>query len=248
MDENIKTWWLTLDERTLHNHLTERLKLPGTMVTAIKEKVSAIREERRTKKIKRTTISKAWAEILDAARREVQIIRTLKQQIKNSNEPERWSVLCEYETVVMQTLERLKRVQKAGEYTPLAFVKHLQAEGKRRIPNQGRHWVDYVKPSDRTRIEDLFNAMPPSKRGKTKQPFERVVPAHLNRKHRMAMYEQIDEAIGYANQELGMAQDARAQDAVKKRIMDMEEAKFILSKLPRNRILPETWEELALAK
>ena len=38
MDENIKTWWLTLDERRLHNHLTERLKLPGAMVVEIKEK------------------------------------------------------------------------------------------------------------------------------------------------------------------------------------------------------------------
>lgn len=248
MDETIKTWWLTLDERTLHNHLTERLKLPGDLVNEIKEKVSAIREERRAKKIKSTAIAKAWAEILDTARREVQIIRTMKQHIKNSNEPERWQTLCEYETVVVQTLERLKRVQKAGEYTPQGFVKHLQAEGKRRIPNQGRHWVDYVKPSDRNRIEDMFNAMPPSKRGKTKQPFERVVPAHLNRKHRMAMYEQIDEAIGYANQELDMAQTAQAKDTIKKRIMDMEEAKFKLSELPRNHILPEKWEELALVK
>jgi hypothetical protein len=246
MDETIKAWWLTLSPHRLHNHLTLKLKLPAPMVAEITAQVNAIKESRRASKIKNSVVFKSWADIIDTARREVQTIRTLKHHIKKSTtpDPQRWDALCNYETVVAGIVEKLHGVQKDGTYTPTAFVRYLQTEGKRVPLHQGKHWTDYVKPADRDRIEEMFAALPHRTRGKTKEPFERTIPKHINVKHRIAMFKHLDDEIINAQQALDMARDDRDKEAIRKNIMDMEKAKFKLDQMPRNQPVPAKWQDI----
>lgn len=244
--DNIKAWWLDMSEARLTNHLTNKLKYPPPIVAGIVDQVRTAQEKRRASKIKATQASKLWRELLAPARAEMQIIRTLKFQTK-SVEPinqDRWDALCRYELAVSQTIERLTKVQKTGEYTPAQFVKHLRSERKAVPLNEGTHWTDWVRLSDKHEVINLFRQLKQSVRGRKKEPFTRTLPTKQYKAQRMALIERINTALYQAEQEYEMATTEDDRKRLDDLIQQLHRANFLIDRIPKGAALPYAWQDL----
>ena len=67
MTDTLKSWWLTMSEARLQNHLTNKMKYPPALVGEIMETARTIREDRRKQKIKATVTFNLWDKLLAPA-------------------------------------------------------------------------------------------------------------------------------------------------------------------------------------
>lgn len=243
---DLRKWWYTMGQKRLHNHLTVKLKYPPDLVESIKERIRTEREAQRRGGIKKSHVFNAWQTLLASARAEAGVVRVLKSQLKKSapDDEARWSALCAYEACIGHTIEKLKKVQAAGEHTPAQFAEFLKHETGRLIPNGGTFWVDYIKLSDRRRIEALFNSLPPPARGKKKAPFERRIPTALNKVLRRELAEQMERAEEALHMELDMRPDEDHTKKLEAQLKKIYAAKYALEQKPKNAILPTKWQSL----
>jgi len=246
MSEHIKPYWLTMSDARLRTHLYDRLKFPPPVVAKLLEKVRVVREERRTKAIKRSLCFTAWEEFLAAPRAELGNVRTMKAQLKRSDvpDPHRWDALCAYEAVLVALIERLKEHQRLDLVTPKNLPAWLKEQGKRLPARDGTHWVDHVPAHVKERVEALFNGLPPSRRGKTKAPFERTLPLRQFKAVRIRLIKELVEAQALTEQELDMAQIPEEQERLLDRLNDITRAQFLLDQHKRSDPLPTTWRGL----
>jgi hypothetical protein len=245
MDTTIKKWWLEVSEARLRNNLTAR-KLPSALVGQLVAEVQEMKAERRKERIKSTVTAKSWASLLDSARAERQTLFVMKAQLKKKVpiDQRRWDALCEYETVISTVVEKLARLQRGSVHTPKSFIAFLKAETGRIIPNEGTHWADYVKASDKQRITALFDGLPPPARGKRKQPFERRVPKAAHKAQRFALIERLNGEIASAEREYEVTTDPEAHEKLNRQLDAMYRAQYVLDNLPPTATLPATWHGL----
>lgn len=246
MDDDLKPWWLTLSEARLRNHLITKLKMPSPTAEGVIVRVKAARNARRKVRIKHTVNGGLWDSVLKPARNEVQILRVLKAQQKaaDNERPARWHALCEYEAVVVKTIEKLRNVQREGVHSPAQFVQYLRKEIGRVIPNNGEHWTDYVSTKDRRNINALFDGLPPPIRGKRKIPFERCITLAEYKEQRAKVFTQLLKEQANAEQEYDMANDSFERERLSKLLDQMQEAQYLLDQVPAKRPLPATWRGL----
>ena len=246
MNEAIKPYWLTMSEARLRTHLYDRLKFPPHVVAQLLEQIRVMREEHRAKAIKRSLCFTAWEEFLAAPRAELGNVRTLKSQLKRAEvmDSRRWEALCAYEAVLVALIERLKEHQRLDLVTPKNLPAWLKEQGKRLPARDGSHWVDHVPAHVKERVEALFNGLPPSRRGKTKAPFERTLPLRQFKATRMKLIKELVEAQALVEQELGMVQIPEAQERLLDRLNDITRAQFLLDQHKRIDPLPNTWRGL----
>ena len=250
MSDLIKPWWFTMSIHRLHNHLTTKLKLPAPMVEQITAQVQEVKNKKRASKIKNTIVFSAWGELLEPLRVELQNLRTTKNQIKKT-EPfnqQRWDAVCAYYDSVFDVLERLKKVQNAGDHTPQQFVNFLRNELKRQVFADGTHWTDFVKLSEKQRIQEMYSALPPPARGRTKIPFERVLPAKLSKVARAKVFSQLARAQAQAEQEYEVVTDPLERERLSRLLDSMYEAQYRLDQYKHNAIYPTRWEHLLVGK
>lgn len=246
MNEAIKPYWLTMSEARLRTHLYDRLKFPPHVVASLLARIQAMREERRVKAIKRSLCFTAWEEFLAAPRAELGNVRTMKAQLKRAEtaDSRRWEALCAYEAVLVALIERLKEHQRLDLVTPKNLPAWLKEQGKRQPRGDGTHWVDHVPAHVKERVEALFNGLPPSRRGKTKAPFERTLPLRQFKATRIKLIKELVEAQALAEQELDMALIPEEQERLLDRLNDITRAQFLLDQHKRSDPLPTTWRGL----
>lgn len=250
MSYPIKPWWRTMSNHRLHNHLTLKLKLPADMVTQITAQVREMRQTKRASKIKSTVVFTAWDVLLEPVRVELQNLRTTKNHIKKKTpfDQKRWDVVCAYYDSVFDLLERLKKVQKAGDHTPPQFVNFLRNELKRPVYADGTHWTDFVKQSEKMRIQEMYNALPPPARGRTKRPFERILPAKLSREGRARLVTQLVKAQQQAEQEYEVTTDPAEKKRLNDLLQDIHKASYVMDQYKHNAIYPTRWEHLLIGQ
>lgn len=242
MDKTIKNYWLTMPEARLRTHLYDRLQFPPATAAMLIERVNALREERRAEAIKRTTHAKAWDELLAAPRSELGNIRTMKSQLKREGQDNtpRWDALCAYEAVLVELIARMK----GYSVTPKQLVAQRREQGKRLPRGDGMHWVDHVPLHIKESVEAMWSALPPTKRGKTKVPFERIVPLRQYKAARIKLIKELNLAQELAEQELGMARVPEEVERLTALLGDITKAQFVLDRHKRNTPLPSTWRGL----
>jgi hypothetical protein len=245
MDDDIKSWWLDASEARVRNSLVAQ-KLPPVIVAQTVARVLALKEQRRKERIKSTVTAKSWEALLESARTERQTLLVAKSQLKKVEplDQQRWDVLCAYETVISAVIERLRKVQRSSEHTPKSFIAFLKEETGRVIPNDGAHWTDYVKASDKQRITLMFDSLPPRQRGKRKQPFERRISKAAHKAQRLALVERLNGEIDSAEREYLVTRDPEAQHLLNKRMDEMYRAQHLLDKIKPTMPLPATWHGL----
>lgn len=240
----IRKTWYRFSAKALHNHLTHKLKFPPDTVVAICKQVYDAKQAQRKARIKRSHVYNAWSALIDTAKVEAQRVRVIKAQAKAQGLENKVAAFIAYETCIKETLARLRRVQAAGDHTPMQFVEYLRESTGRVIPNGGLFWADYVKPSDRRNVEALFNALPLPIRGKKKRPFERKVPPSIHACQRAALNAQIDSAEGALVQEMGMGPHSFKREALEADLHKVHHARHILSTKPSTAVLPNRWQAL----
>jgi hypothetical protein len=246
MDKTIKKYWLTMPDHRLRTHLYDTLKFPPDLAASLIERVGAMREERRAKAIKQTICAKAWEELLTAPRAELGNIRTMKAQLKREGGENtlRWHSLCAYEAVLVELIGRMKEHQRQDLLTPKQLTAQMRAQGKHLPRGDGLHWVDHVPLRIKEKVEGLFNALPPTKRGKTKVPFERTIPLRQFKATRIKLIKELVLAQELAEQELDMARVPEEVERLTALINDITRAQFLLDQHKRSFPLPPTWRGL----
>ena len=245
MSDLLKPYWCTMSASRLISHL-RHMSYPEPHIRTVLEAHREYKAARRAQKIKNTMTHQLWALILQAARTELGVVRTMKSQLRRDLYPSaaveaKLGALGAYEGVLVGVIAKLRAVQEVDEMTPAQFVAHLHREGKRQIPNGGTHWTDYVKPADRRRIEAMFDSLPHTGRGKKKVPFERRISTEEHDKLRVKLLHTLSNDLAKAEQELSMVGNSFDRDDLQAKISRMQEAQFILDGLPNNAPLPQTW-------
>jgi hypothetical protein len=243
---SVRKTWYRFSEKALRTHLTDNLGWPSDMVDSMAQQIHDDKQARRKVKIKEGHVYNAWQLLLASARAEAANVRVLKSQTKmlGIEQPARWATLCAYEACISSTIEKLRKVQDAGEHTPAQFVEFLQREVGRTIPNDGTFWVDYVKPADKRKITAMFNALPQPARGKKKTPFERRIPMALHMLKRKTLNDQIDSAEQATQTALSMNPDSFTTDELHADLKKIYRARYVLDTLPKNAPLPARWQAL----
>lgn len=247
MDYPIKKWWLEVSEARLRSRLFKQNKgMNPAFIADIVAHVQELKAERRKERIKSTVTNKSWEPLLDSARAERQTLFVMKAQLKKKEpiDQRKWDALCAYETVIATVIETLAKLQKDGDATPKSFVATLKKERGIVIPNEGTHWSDYVKKSDRKHITELFAKLPPPARGKAKTPFERRMTKAAHKAQRLELVKRLNGEIASAEREYEVTQDPDTQAKLNRQIEAMHRAQYELDRLPPTASLPATWHGL----
>lgn len=248
MDSTIKPAWLAMSLDRLARHLTAK-KYPLPLIRTIVETVRTEKAKRKSSRIKMTAAQQLWHDIINAARMELNGVRTLKSQLKRRNEDgyfndPKHTALAAYEDVLVDVVARLRKLEKAGEYTPSQFAALLHREKGRDIPNEGEHWTDWVSDSNKKRVRDLFNATPDPVRGKKKRPFERRITQEEHTIARSYLTDQLNKAEQELNDMLAITKDPVQVSAMRAQLLDVHHAVHILDQKKRTDPLPARWQSL----
>lgn len=251
MNDDIKPYWLTMGTHRLQRHLRS-LKYPDPFIANIMSRVRWHKSEARKARIKTTVTHRLWDDVLKPARMEVGTIRSMKSQLKkaldeslgNDGLQEKFDALTLYESVIASTIEKLRKVQRASDYTPLRFADALREAGKMPTAGAGDHWTHYVKPKDRLKVELAFDKAPQAKRGRTKRPFEVKISVEQHDRLYAAMVKRINSEIANAEQEYDMVRRQEDRDRLNNLIQDLHRASFNLSQLSLTDPIPSHWREL----
>ena len=251
MKADIKPSWLTMSTSRLERHLSEKA-CPTDLIRGIVASVTVAKEQRRRQRIKTTVAHQLWDNVLQAARIELAGLRTMKCQLATALKTTggvlqpsvKYKAMCAYEDVLVATIEKLRRVQKAGEHTPAQFVQYILKETGRVIPNEGEHWSDYVGAGTRLKIEALFNGLPDPARGKRKTPFERRVSPKEHASVRAHLVGQLERAQIELDERYAMPSTPEGQQSLVELERDIQKANYVLTITKKTTPLPARWQGL----
>lgn len=246
MKAELRPSWLRMSLPKLQRHLHETLYDPALIDDTI-EQVRRAKASERAQKIKGTVTHQMWDEVLKPARTEVATVRTLITQAKKLDTPQadvKVSALKLYASVISETIEKLKRVQKGADLTPQKFAAELRKAGKLHSDGDGTHWTDYVKRTDRRLVEAAFDKCESPKRGRVKTPFAKVVDPETHYRDKHAMGIRITREIQTLEQQVDMETFPDDKLKIEKKIDELYRAQYELERLPRTAPIPSTWHGL----
>ena len=251
MKTDLKPSWLAMSIPRLERHLTAK-QYPPELLQATVQRVAKAKEQLRRQRIKATKAHQLWADVLRAARIELAGVRTMKCQtaalIKREDgvlQPDaKYKALTAYEDVLVATIEKLRKVQKADEQTPSQFVQYIQKETGRLIPNDGEHWSDYVGAGTKLKVEALFRGLPDPARGKRKTPFERRISQEEHDVARRHLVGQLEKAQAELEERLTMPSTSAGKQALVELEQDIQRANYVLSTVKQTAPLPARWQGL----
>lgn len=198
------------------------------------DKLMLQKEHLRSSNAKQKQLVRLWKELL----------MPLKAELKNTNamlayaggSTERRDALEGYALVLRTLHDRLELDSHKG-FTPAQLGK---AQYK---PNNGNHWSDWVPPSVKLKVQELFDVMPRDGT-KKKIPFERKVPAALGKKLRVRLLERTVKALDMAKEKARRSALAREMDTNEidmARIANIELALTWINEAEDTTALPTTW-------
>lgn len=251
MQADIRPAWFKLGSRKLEAVLRDEGHQPH-VIDSIMSRIAYEKEKARAEKIKGTVSYKLWDEVLTPARLEIGSVRSMLTQTKAAQRkaPELESlqvkidVLNRYASVIAATVEKLRKVQRAADLTPVQFATELKKAGKMPPNLSGTHWVDYVRAADKHAIELAFDRLDPPKRGRTKVPFDRRITPAAHFKAKVAMIKRINTELQAVEQMLVFEKDTFELDKLRAKQDDLYRAQFNLDSLPRTSPIPTSWQGL----
>lgn len=250
MDDIIKPFWLDMSEARLQRHLVER-KYPAPIMRDIIVRVRQMKAARKKSRIKATVTQQMWDDILRAARIELAGVRTMKAQIRAAD-PDgfdtggniKFKALTLYGETIAETIEKLRKLRAAGDQTPKQFVEYIMQTNGREIPNEGRHWTDYVSQRRKQQVLDLFSQAPVPRRGKQKALFERKVSPEENAITRGFLVGQMNTARTETQAQLEVATDPDQIAQLERVLRDLHLADYKLEIATKTAFLPAKWRGL----
>ena len=166
-----KAKYVDLTPNEINNRLAKR-KLPKQVENLIRDEVLQKKAEQRSGRLKKVQHTKQWREVLNPARYERKTLYSMVKYEQGKPAPcvQRLEAYQAYLRVIEKAISQIERVKLMGGMLP------VQASEEMQLPNRGRHWVDWVPPSVRLRIQEKFLALPSERHRKYKCVFERIAP------------------------------------------------------------------------
>lgn len=246
MQNDIKPAWLDMSLRALASHLADE-RYPTPIIKGIISKVKVLKSERRAERIKATVLYKLWDEVLQPARTELAVVRTMKSQLKSNpsvNTQARADALWAYDAVISGVIDELREFQRREQLTPDKAAQRLRKAGVMRPDHTGTHWTHYVSAEDTQRIKVLFDRMPPPRRGKKKEPFPYRISPTAHARQRAVLVGSLARAQTNAEQEYSMATNSFDRDRLERVLADINEAQYKLDAIPDTMPVPSSWQKL----
>ena len=173
-----------------------------------------------------------------------ELLMPLKAELKNvtvmcnyeGGSPERREAMQGYKLVLTTLHDRLV-LDSHKNFTPAQLGK---AQHK---PNNGNHWADWVPPSIKRRVQELFDAIPRDGT-KRKIPFERKVPAVLGKKLRARLLDRTIKELDVAKMKAdrsALARDMDTNEIDVGRVANIERAIKWINDAEDTDALPTTW-------
>lgn len=227
---------LELTPRELRARMQRKIKRANHHPEAVALKLDKLLEEKkllRSSNAKQKQLTRLWKELL----------MPLKAEIKNT------IVMCNYEggtpqrreamqgyLLVLNTLHDRLIVDSRKGFTPAQLGK---AQFK---PNNGVHWSDWIPPSVKRKVQELFEAVP--RGSKQKVPFERKVPAALGKRLKVRLLERTEKELEAAKDKAKrsrVANDMDTNEIDMARIANIEQALVWIREARDTECLPTTW-------
>ena len=230
---------MKLKRRDLANHFAEMLNkgTPRLVVNEMRDTVLGQKEKLRRQRIHEAQQNILWGEVikpLQTERRNVRASLKYKQgQVVPDADPRREAFEA-YELVLAELYNRILQLKNRGDFTPSTYA------AEKNLPNKGLHWSDFVPVRIKSRISDLFMAIPHKAKAKVKVPFERLVTADIHDKRKRRLVNRTTKELLHANQDhaLSPTQDTQA------RVAKLRQALAAIERLESNEPVPTTWHGL----
>lgn len=228
-------------------HAVEEEKLIALMA----EQREAIQKERG----KRYQLERMWSELIEPLKYELKTVRAMLRydgthakasgyQLGDEHatplvhDDPRTLALLHYAHTLDVLLGKMTLQRRAREFSPYEIAAAAQR------PNRGVHWADWVSPTTKVRVANLFKAVPKVKHVKRKQPFDRVIPKQLWAKLHKRLHERTLKELEYNKFKLNVATvayDEKKIDRAKVRIERIKQALVWIEEAEVGAALPVTW-------
>ena len=239
LDPNYRKY-ISYSEKRLHEHLNaQREKMPELVRADILQQVSAEKKRLRSVKAQKKMHDATWREFMRPLMSEIRIVQNMARYISKAYKvPERTAAIHAYRHALLKLQSMLLRFRDKFDSTPLRLAR------EKNVPNDGKHWSDWVPVHIRQDIEIYFDNIPHNHKAKIKVPFERRTIEDTNAKKRIRLARTIDQELEAAHKD--MANDPREfnNEDHHAYIASLELAKQAVIALSDNEHVPTTWQGL----
>ena len=209
---------------------------------AQRDEILANRNAQRIAKIKHKQHTKLWRDLMSALKYEMTNAQVGARYKSTNPTPERDTAFAAYIAVMERTMTRLEGLQVHG-LTPSQTAQLLAREHDIDIPNHGAHWTDWVQPSKKREVTNLFASIPITPRTKRKLPFPRTQrPTAPTRG--MAKIERLKQRtmkeLELAQREYSIAPTDKRRQTIGK----MRQALAWMDEMKPSEFVPPTWHGL----
>jgi hypothetical protein len=232
--------YISYSEKRLHEYLNaQRDSMSELLRTDILQQVSAEKKRLRSVKAQKKMHDATWREFMRPLMSEIRIVQNMARYISKSYKvPERTAAIYEYRHALLKLKGMLLRFRDTFDSTPLRLAR------EKNVPNDGKHWVDWVPVHVRESIEIYFANIPHNHKAKIKVPFERRNMDDTNAKKRIRLARTIDQELEAAYKDI--ANEPLEYDNPDQRdyIARLELAKQAVIALADDAHVPATWQGL----
>jgi hypothetical protein len=237
-------WMYTAPQRKIDSALLKKFPDQHKIRNQLREEIRQVKSQRRAEKIAATHRKKLWAVLLRDLNYEHNNVRQGMKYQTTQTQPERLHAFQQYLLVLDKVRDEIEAAQSNPEVpkpTPSAYTRWLNAKGKRKIPNNGSHWTDWVPSRIKAQVIDLFNAIPHVPKAKRKLPFQRTQRPQRNNPALTRLIQRTEKELGYAQQELDIAP---TNPVFRLKVRQMQQALTRMQDMKPSEAVPHTWHGL----
>lgn len=242
-------------EADIRARLATRFPIPSEFAKAWREfleEKAALKSWRAKKKMH----DRLWLELVAPLKREIAIATTTTRELRGKlrsgaltgQEDHYEPKLRAYEAYQAQMLKSLRYItdmREAYGLTPKQTADQLE------LPNNGSHWVDWVPPSQRAPVLELFSQVSYKPKAKRKVPFQRRIPKVLRtiEGEQVSLFEQMRQRLLVRTERDYAAWQAddkiNSNEKTKRMVKRLEYAlDWIRNAKENETMLPTTWHGL----
>ena len=232
MDTSYKHY-LKLTPNQLHARLVAR-KTPPFQADYIKRIVAEQQAKLKSENARTIQLNRIWREFMQPLEAERDNVQGMLRYKRGENDEARREALEAYLTVLNALKAKMINHCKQDRKTPTMVASDKD------LPNEGKHWTDWVPAKIKGRVLDLFDQIERKPKAKMKIPFERLIPATLHAK-------QVTRLKNRTLKELAIAEQAHELDPTPEsqaKVRQMKYALDLMDALDDDEPVPATWHGL----
>lgn len=234
-------WMYTAVQRKIDSALLKQFPDQHALRNGLRAEIRQVKSQRRTEKIAATHRKKLWAVLIRDLNYEYNNVRQGLKYAANQGQQEKEHAFAQYLLVLNRVRDEIEAAQNNPEVpkpTPSTYARWLNAKGKRKIPNNGQHWTDWVPAGVKLKATALFDAIPHTPKAKRKAPFPRTQRPVKDNPALTRLIKRTEKELAYVKQELDIAPN---NPAIRMKYNQMQQALARMREMKPNEAVPHTW-------